>query len=184
MLIPLRSFVRYRNFAFTLLALLFSLGAQCQVTPRADASESAHKRRRLKLYDGFVKKKQYWLGGALAIFPGFGIGHNYQGRYVPQGAIFTAGELVAVTGIVVIPVLICGGAMQPDVNCVRSTQNISLGVLAAFKAWEIFDIFAGTKIRPDEDSVEHTALSRKWNIESAVLPVAGGGGVAVVGIKF
>lgn len=119
----------------------------------SQAELSAEDREILKA--GEMGAGRYLAGGVLGIVPGLGIGHAVHGRYWEKGWIFTVGELVA-----------AGFAYSETRRCVenifdfsRSAEgrnkdlcnaNVISGatyVFAAFKTWEILDIWITPQLR-------------------------------------
>jgi len=84
---------------------------------------------------------EYGIGGVLGIYPGFGLGHVVQGRWLHRGWIFTAGESASVI------VLAIGAAECVEYGFLGSPSSCNNGLVSAgifgfvvFKIWEVVDI--------------------------------------------
>lgn len=87
---------------------------------------------------------RYVLSGILGTYPGFGLGHAIQSRYLEKGWIFTAGEGgFAVLGIVGLAE--CGtSAALFSTNSCNSNSKLLAGMAGflVFKVWEIIDVWS------------------------------------------
>ena len=88
---------------------------------------------------------QYVIGGLVSIFPGFGLGHVIQGRYMERGWIFTAGTLLTWIGIrrlnrVSSRRVVRFGSFY-DSDSKISSRDLLVAGLFLFKIWEMTDIW-------------------------------------------
>ncbi len=129
---------------------------------------------------GEISEGAYVAGGILGTFPGLGIGHAVQGRYLQKGWIFTVGEIGSY-----------GLAVAGAVNCLADSLSsrdcngglIVLGVAAyvGFRVWEIIDVWAG----PPEHNRRYRSLKKRFPDEGSmsfyVLPLPG---ETLAGLQF
>lgn len=93
------------------------------------------------LKDGQMSTTRYVVSGVLGTYPGFGIGHAIQGRWLEKGWIFTSGEIV--TGF--IGLAITFGCHEPTStspsghNC--GTADAFIAAYVALKVWEAVDVW-------------------------------------------
>lgn len=85
---------------------------------------------------GPISDGQYIAGGLLGIYPGLGIGHAVQGRWLQKGWIFTVGESVS-AAVAVVGALRCIGYER----CDNTLLLAGVVGLYGFKIWEIFDVW-------------------------------------------
>jgi hypothetical protein len=90
---------------------------------------------------GYIDTPQYIIGGILGMYPGFGIGHAVQGRYMDKGWIFTVGELGSVAGLGV-GLGNCLGTHY-DEPCDNALITVSVISFIGFKIWECIDVWVG-----------------------------------------
>jgi hypothetical protein len=96
---------------------------------------------------GEISTTRYIIGGILATYPGFGIGHAVQMRYSSRGWIFTVGELGSAAVLVAglsqcVSTTIGFGTSQSRTSYDCSGSGlITLGALGivGFRIWEIID---------------------------------------------
>lgn len=116
------------------------------VTSTASARPVRHPVRlspedRQILKDGEMSTSRYVISGVLGTYPGFGIGHAIQGRWLERGWIFTGGEMV--TGVIGL-VGAFGCHEPPHTSQSDSACYWPYAFLAAFtalKVWEIVDVW-------------------------------------------
>ena len=89
---------------------------------------------------GELGKTRYAIAGVFGIYPGFGLGHVVQGRWLSRGWIFTLGEGLGI-------VALSFGGIKCGINAAFGSDcNDNLlwgGILSfyGFKIWEIIDVW-------------------------------------------
>jgi hypothetical protein len=130
------------------------------------------------------------VSGLLGTVVGFGTGHAHQGRFDERGWIFLAGEGAALAGTTV-GVLACAASSGNDFEsafdaalCSAAVGITGLSVLAAFKLWEIIDVWSHPPLynrRYREIEARHTHKV-SWSFH--VGPNGDGGVNAGLGFRF
>ena len=135
--------------------------------------------------DGSIGTGRYIAGGVLSIYPGFGIGHAVQGRYLQKGWIFTVGE-VASAYVVLDGLGKCGltAAIYNNGTC-SGTENIVAGVAVflGFKIWEIIDAWSGSNHQKKNDEKQNSTNTQPMDI-FPLLEARSDGVIAGVNIRF
>ena len=133
----------------------------------SDDNEVPSKKMRISPKDqkilkhGEVSSLQYYGGGALAIVPGFGLGHLVNNEWHNNGWKIAVGELGAAA-------LYFGAGRDDDKT--NTIGIIALAAGAAFKFWEIFDAWYTPK-RTARRYHELKQLKEKGKIhESFIVP--------------
>ena len=111
---------------------------------------------------GSIGTGAYVIGGLLAIYPGFGIGHIVQGRWLEKGWIFTLSEGIAGTALVANTMgcalgSILSGSSSSGSNW--SQMATWYGAFLVFKIWEIGDAWISPKVSSSVylfETVEHS----------------------------
>jgi hypothetical protein len=116
-------------------------GQNSTETPSEKPSRQLTDEERRILSIGYIDTPRYVIGGILGVYPGFGIGHAVQGRYLDKGWIFTVGELGSVAGLVV-GLANCLGTRY-DEPCDNALITVSLISFIGFKIWECVDVWVG-----------------------------------------
>lgn len=87
---------------------------------------------------------RYGIGGVLGIYPGFGLGHAVQGRWLERGWMMTAGELVS--GVVALHGAVTCGTVALLSSSKQSSgcDRAAVGAFSflAFRIWETIDVWA------------------------------------------
>lgn len=135
-------------------------------SPSAFSEESSLSFKGESSYDSSMKtisNGRYLGGGFLSIFPGFGIGHAIQGRYMEKGWIFTVTELATIGGFILSVISLTTDLKDGVKDIVKTTEeskdfefddidfgsvkikgSLSLAFLLTYisvKAWEMTDAF-------------------------------------------
>lgn len=100
------------------------------------------EKERLLLKSRAPTKDSYVIGGIVGTYPGFGLGHAIQGRWLDRGWIFTLGETagILVAGAGIINRL---GDSGSERDCDRTAITVGMGTYLGFKIVEIFDVWIG-----------------------------------------
>lgn len=139
-----------------------------------------------KIWDrGPMNDGQYIGGGAVGSIFGFGLGHAIQGRYADKGWIFTVGETLALTAIVVGFGECAGDAISGNSNCSSGGGTILLGFFGylGLHTWEIVDLW-WTPHEQEERYRQLRGQMQGWTIEPSIRPIAGGGETFGVRLTF
>lgn len=97
-----------------------------------------------------ISKIQYFAGGILGIFPGYGLGHAIQGRWMETGWIFTSTELLIKIGNMLVSNDTSNNLIDyVDVvvydSRMSDAKNLALAISGwawrGFRLWEIVDVW-------------------------------------------
>ena len=133
-----------------LLALAFSFSSFAEDELSSDSMTTD---RFTSSYDGSktITNTRYIVGGIASIFPGLGIGHAVQGRWMERGWMFTAGGLITSTGYLVSAFWLVSSTtleleagMKPALKTNKGAGGLALAFLLAyigFKIWEAADVW-------------------------------------------
>ena len=98
---------------------------------------------------GEINDGQWLVGGAVAIFVGFGLGQAVEGRYGDKGWIFTVGEVASFTALMVGVVDAASCVDTPSGTCsnnnAATVDTLIIGGaigFGVFRIWEVIDAFA------------------------------------------
>ncbi|MFT3699753.1 MAG: hypothetical protein QM831_41785 [Kofleriaceae bacterium] len=130
---------------------------------------------------GYISPGQT-IGGVMMSLMGFGIGQVVEGRWHETGYIFTTGEALSITALVI-------GAANGgfDDACCHHNPNANLlavgGMIAfmGFHAWEVLDAAVG----PTKHNRHVYELRQRAGLEGFAVPASTGtGGVAGISLRF
>lgn len=126
------------------------------VTKRHAPKKSVAKSSKKKAVVPPITRKRYLLGGIVGSLAGFGIGHAITGHYHEFGWVFTLSQVLSLSiplltaGIIVLATL--DGKLEATGDALISGWSISLiaglTLYAAFRLWEIIDIWRRPKVLP------------------------------------
>lgn len=161
-------------------------GAEPQ-EPRPERAEveslSADERKILDR--GEYSRGDIVVSGLLGTLVGFGSGHVHQGRFKERGWIFLAGEGGAVVGTTAgIAGCAAGGEDFSSLTCVGTVGLAGLSVLAAFKLWEIIDVWSHPPLHNRRYREIEARRSERISWSLHVGPNADGGVSAGLGFRF
>ncbi|MGZ3774721.1 MAG: hypothetical protein ACXVCY_10255 [Pseudobdellovibrionaceae bacterium] len=136
------------------------------------SSLTEHEREILRR--GEVSDAQYIFGGILGTYPGLGLGHAIQGRYMEKGWMFTVGESVSAIAIFA-GIGDCWNGSRYS-TCNPGLVGAGFVGLITFRIWEIFDVWA-TPLEQNRHYRELKGLLREnaMTFEPALIPTADGG---------
>lgn len=121
------------------------------------------------LEEGEISKFRHLTGGLLSVYPGFGLGHVVEGRYLEKGWIFTLGESAsAVVAIIGLGEMGITSALS-GTSANAGSDKMLLGALCfmGFKIWEVVDAFAG----PSKHNDRYRELNKRTSKSLTFEPV-------------
>lgn len=125
-----------------LIVILFTFTLSVFAKEDTPLSKPLSKEDEKVLEIGEVTTTQYVVGGVLGIYPGFGLGHAVQGRYISDnGWIFTVGEVVSLTMMMSGFTKCVGEAMSGNKECHSNTGAFGVLGFIGFKIWEVIDVW-------------------------------------------
>jgi hypothetical protein len=130
---------------------------------------------RTTLKNGDLGTTRYVIGGIVGTYPGLGIGHAIQGRWMSKGWIFTAGELVSAT-VAMSGLTKCLVEAFGQQSCNSSTATVGILGLVIFRVWEIVDVWKGGYDQMDnykflKQKVDNTQNSNSPKASLFILPI-------------
>jgi len=153
--------------------------------PRPEQSESLTAEDREILDRGEYSRGDIVVSGLLGTLVGFGSGHVHQGRFKERGWIFLAGEGSVVVGATAgMAGCAAGGESFGSATCFGTVALTGLSLLAAFKLWEIIDVWSHPPLhnRRYREIEARRAEKISWSLH--VGPNGDGGVSAGLGFRF
>ena len=137
---------------------------------------------------GEISEQSHVLGGLVGTFFGFGIGQAVQGRWSDTGWIFTVGEAVSFT-VVMVGVARCITLFDDETGCDSGSEMgwIVAGALAlvGFRVWELIDVWGGPVWHNNRVRRARQRVSPGGYGLYLAPPISGrGGGVAGISLRW
>ena len=182
--------VFFAELVFAVAILALPSGARAEAwaereEPRAEQPETFTAAEREILDRGEYSGGDIAVSGLLGTLVGFGSGHVHQGRFKERGWIFLAGEGGALVGTTAgVAGCAAGGEDLDSLVCVGTVGIAGLSVLAAFKLWEIIDVWSHPPLHNRRYREIQARRKRKVSWSLHVGPNGDGGVNAGLGFRF